>query len=322
MSRLLQTLITGLLFAASSTIALAGPGHDHGESQFSDRSASDAFTLPQSTIDNLDIQSRTVLLEPMKNTITMLAQIKLLPEKRAIITPRFASKVDALYVKLGERVQKDQKLVRINPLAVGSSAVSIKAPMSGILSVQKGIIGQVVQPGDMIMEVSDRSEVLAKGVTYDIAHVNHIQIGQPVLLHIDAMPAEVFEGRVQRIDQSIDEDSRTFSVYALVSNTSQRLIPHMQGLMDISIDSGDEIPVVSIPAKAILGTAGQQFVYVMDGNYFERRNLTLGVKKGGRQEVLSGVFPGEEVVIQGNYQLQYVMPEGEKIPIDDHGHAH
>lgn len=321
-TKLLRTLISGFIIMVSPSIVLAGAGHDHGESQFSGSSASNAFTLPQSTIDNLDIQSRPVLLEPMNNTTRMLAQVKLLPENRAIITPRFAGKVDSLFVKLGDRVQKDQKLVRINPLTVGSQAVTIKAPMSGILSVQKGVIGQIVQPGDMIMEVSDRSEVLIKGITYDIAHVNHIQVGQSVSLHIDAVPSEVFEGRVQRIDQSIDKENRTFSVYALVPNTNQRLIPNMQGSMDISMGSSNEIPVISVPTKAILGTLGQKFVYVMDGNHFEKRNLTLGVKKADRQEVINGVFPGEEVVIQGNYQLQYVTPEGEKAPIDDHGHAH
>lgn len=320
--RLIQDLITITLFMALSSIVLAGAGHDHGESQFSGSSASDAFTLPQSTIDNLDIQSRPVLLEPLSRTIQLLAQVKLLPEKRAIITPRFAGKVDALYVKLGDTVKKDQKLVRINPLTVGSSAVSITAPMSGILSEQKGVIGQVVQPGDMIMEVSDRSEVLVKGITYDVSQVNVIQIGQSVSIQVDALPSAVFEGHIQRIDQAIDEQNRTFSVYALVPNMKQHLMPHMQGLMDIAIGSSDEIPVISIPTKAILGTVGQKFVYVMDGNHFEKRNLTLGIKKGNRQEVLSGVFPGEEVVIQGNYQLQYVTPEGEQTQTDDHGHAH
>jgi len=64
---------------------------------------------------------------------------------------------------------------------------------------------------------------------------------------------------------------------------------------------------------------------VKDENYFEKRVVTLGVSRGGQKEIISGVFPGEEVVTQGNYQLQYVTPAGEAkqdAAGGDHGHAH
>jgi multidrug efflux pump subunit AcrA (membrane-fusion protein) len=320
MKSILRTALMLSLFTSSA--ALAGAGHDHGESQFSGASASSSFTLDKSVIHNLEVKTAMAELAPMTQTFSMLAQIKLLPEKQAVITPRFAGKVTAIYAKLGDPVSKGQELVTVNPLTVGSAPVTLRAPIDGVLSLQEVVTGEIIQPGDIMMEISDRSDVLAKGITYDIANIDKIKVGQNVKLKIDALPNENFEGKVQRIDQSIDEDKRTFSVYALISNQNKKLLPHMQGSFEISLDSGASYPVLTVPTKAVLGTVGQNFVYVKDGNFFEKRNVALGQRNNGLQEIVNGVFPGEDVVVQGNYQLQYITPEGQKSKIDDHGHAH
>lgn len=320
------TLITALMLTASmGSSVFAGPGHDHGESQFgSGGSAADSFTLDQNVIDNLDIQTATAEIKPMKQSLHMLAQVKLLPENQAIITPHFAGKVEEIYAKLGDRMFKGDRLVRVAPLTVGSGPVTLSAPVDGVLSTQNIVTGQIVQPGDAMMKVTDRTEVLAKGITYDMSDISKIKVGQKAALKIDAFPGREFTGEVQRIDQAIDADNRTFSVYALIPNEDNLLIPHMQGMVDIVLSKGESIPVLSVPHMAVLGSVGQNFIYVRDGNFFEKRNVTLGQRKNNQQEIISGVFPGEDVVIQGNYQLQYITPEGHETEAatNDHGHAH
>ena len=315
-----------LMFGVLSLNVWAGPGHDHGESQFSGNSSADSFSLDQSVIDNLDIQTATAEIAMMKQSLHMLAQVKLLPENQAMITPRFSGKVEEIFAKLGDRITKGDQLVRVAPLSVGSGSVTLRASVDGILSTQNIVIGQIVQPGDALMKVTDRSEVLAKGITYNISDISKIKVGQKATLKIDGLGAQIFSGEVQRIDQAIDEDTRTFSVYALIPNQDNLLIPNMQGMVDVVLSDDGGIPVLSIPRKAILGSVGQNFIYVRDGSYFERRTVTLGDRKNDQQEIISGVFPGEDVVTQGNYQLQYITPEShedeaEAAP-DDHGHAH
>ena len=319
------TIVTALMLSSAIiSPAFAGAGHDHGESQFGGGGATDTFTLEQSVIDNLDIKSITAEIKPLTVSLDMLAQVKLLPENQALITPRFAGKIEDVYVKLGDRVRKGDKLLKIAPLTVGSGPVILNAPMDGVLSTENIIVGQIVQPGDAMMEVTDRSKILAKGITYNVSDINKIKIGQKAILKIDGFEDTSFIGEVDRIDQKIDENTRTFSIYALIPNEDQALIPHMQGMLNITLSEGQGIPVLSIPRKAILGSVGQNYIYVQDGNFFEKRNVTLGERKNGQQEIISGVFPGEDVVIQGNYQLQYIMPEGAEAdtPADAHGHAH
>jgi len=314
-------LSLGLMLVVSN--AWAGAGHDHGEGQFSGGGATTSFELENATITNLDIQSITADINPVRDSTRMLMQIKLLPEKQAVITPRFQGKVTQIKAKLGESISRGQALVTLQPISIGNAPVVINAPISGVLSRQIVVTGQVVNPGDILMEVSDRAQVLAKGMTYESTALGAIRNGQKVQVTVDSLPGKSFSGSVQRIDPAIDEDERTFSVFALLDNPDRFLIPHMQGQMEIF--TGEEEQLLTVPSEAVLGTVGQHFVYVKDGNYFEKRDVTLGVSRGGLKEIISGVFPGEDVVIQGNYQLQYVTPAS-KASADaaggDHGHAH
>ena len=319
----MKTLVLALGLMLTASNAWAGAGHDHGESQFGGVGATTSFELENTTITNLDIKAITADINPVRESTRMLMQIKLLPEKQAVITPRFQGKVTDIKAKLGDSISRGQPLVTLQPVSIGNAPVALNAPISGVLSRQIVVTGQVVNPGDILMEVSDRVQVLAKGVTYEIKALGTIRNGQKVEVKVDSLPQKTFAGTVQRIDPAIDEDERTFSIFALLDNPDELLIPHMQGQMEIF--TGEEEQLLTIPAEAVLGTVGQHFIYVKDENYFEKRDVILGVSRGGQREIISGVFPGENVVIQGNYQLQYVSParkEQQDAASGDHEHAH
>ncbi|MGK2742447.1 efflux RND transporter periplasmic adaptor subunit [Tepidicaulis sp. LMO-SS28] len=303
--------------------AVAGAGHDHGEASFSGASTSPSFTLTDTVIQNLDIQTVAADMYEVQESARLLAQVKLLPERRAVITPRFPGKVIKIDVRLGDEIEKNAPLATLQPLNIGSAPVTLRSPISGVLSRQDVVTGAVVQPGGLMMEVSDRSYVLAKGVTYESELLGQVRNGQKAILTIDSLPGQHFLGEVQRIDPAIDEEQKTVSVFAVFENEGELLIPHMRG--ELEIFHGEGRMMLAVPAEAILGTLGQYFLFVRDGDYFERRDVTLGISRGGYREIISGVFPGEEVVVQGNYQLQYVTaPEGGTSldAAEDHGHPH
>ncbi len=125
-------------------------------------------------------------------------------------------------------------------------------------------------------------------------------------------------GKVQRMDGAYDRGSRTFNVYALVGNPDRKLLANMQVVLSIEITTPADI--LAVPVKAILGESGEQFVFVRSGNDFERRSVKLGAKFGGDREVLEGVFPDEEVVTVGNYQLQFAKSAEPKK--DEHKDEH
>jgi multidrug efflux pump subunit AcrA (membrane-fusion protein) len=81
-------------------------------------------------------------------------------------------------------------------------------------------------------------------------------------------------------------------------------------LVTVSIASGEALPAILVPNASVLGRDGEPFVFVKVGDTAERRPVKLGARLGDEQEIITGVLPDEEVIIQGHYQLQFAPALG------------
>jgi cobalt-zinc-cadmium efflux system membrane fusion protein len=282
--------------------AFAHAGHDEAPGADS-AGVVTTVTLSDTAINNLGIQTVKAVIAPRAASVDVNGLVEFLPERQAIITSRAAGRVSEIHVKVGEKVTKGQRLLTIQPIFVGSSPVAIPSPLTGFVTKQSVVLGQSVTPEAALMEVGDPSEILVRGVMYETPEVGKIQVGQKVSVSSSLISGEPLVGTVQRMDGAYDRGSRTFNVYALVNNPDRRLLANMQVVLSIEITTPADI--LTVPVKAILGESGEQFVFVRSGSNFERRSVKLGAKFGNDREVLEGVFPDEEVVTVGNYQLQF-----------------
>ncbi len=291
-----------LLIALLPTAALAHEGHAHGPEQ-ADQAATGPVTLTDEAIKNLEITTVEANLVPLQKTIGMIGRIEGLPERQAKISPRAEGRVAEILVKLGDRVTAGQPVLRFEPLTVGNPSVILKSPIDGFIIRQDANLGQSLSPESVLIEVADYSQVLARGMTFESPDLALIKPGQTARVQLAVFGPRVFEGKVQRLDVGLEKESRTFEVYALLDNPELQLRPNMQATVSIAVGEAQE--VLAVPQFAVLGDLGNLFVFVRDGNIFERRNVVVGMKSGDQVEIVEGVLPGEHVVTQGNYQLQF-----------------
>lgn len=327
------------LFLVSAFIALVGlsdpvlahEGHDHASAPGTEEVAqiANVVRLSDLAINNLGIQTVKAAIAPRATTVDVNGIVEFLPERQAIATSRAAGRVLEIHIKVGEKVAKGQSLLTIQPIFVGSSPVSIPSPLEGYVTKQNVVLGQSVTPEAGLMEIGDSSEVLVRGVMYETPDVAKIKVGQNVSVNSSLIGNTPLKGKVQRMDGAFDRGSRTLNVYALVENPDRRLLANMQVVLSVEVTEPSDI--LTVPVKAILGESGEQFVFVRSGNEFERRSVKLGAKFGSEREILEGVFPDEDIVTVGNYQLQFAKSaehkkgapamEGKKED-DGHGHEH
>lgn len=284
-------------------ICFGHAGHDHGPAVGENAGAGGPITLAEETIKNLEIRTVEAKLVPLQRSVTMAARIAVLPEKHALISARFDGRVGEILVKLGDPVKAGQTLLKGEPLTVGSPPVLLKSPIDGQLTRQAATLGQSFTAETVLMEVSDHRTIYAKGMTYEGLEMTNIKIGQRATVKINVLPEPVFTGTLASVDVGLEEDSKTFEVYALLENPDLLLRPNMQATLTVGIGPLQE--VLAVPRRAILGDLGNHFVFVQDGNSFERRSVVLGLRSGDLVELLEGVLPTDLVVTQGNYQLQY-----------------
>ena len=301
----MKRIIAAYLFVVLAVAAArAHEGHVHGPEQDANAPVSGPIALSETTIRNLGVETVEVQPAPLQRTLRMAARIQGLPERQAKISPRAEGRVAEILVKLGDNVTAGQPLLRFDPLAVGNPRVTLNAPISGRIVRQDASLGQSLTPDAALMEVADYSQVLARATTFESPDLSAIKVGQPAHVRLDVFGDEPFAGKVQRLDVALEKESGTFEVYVLLENPDLKLRPNMQATATIGI--GEPQEVVAVPQRAVLGDLGNLFVFVQDAqNNFERRNVVIGMKAGDQVEIVEGVLPGDKVVTQGNYQLQF-----------------
>lgn len=312
-----------LLVTAAAFIApriFAHEGHSHGPEEGAPV-ATGPIRLTEQAIKNLGIETAEVKLAPLQRTITMIGRIEGLPERSAKIAPRTDGRVAEILVKLGDRVTAGQPLLRFEPRSVGNPAVVLQSPIDGFVVRQEASLGQALNPDTVLMEVADYSQVLARGMAFESRDLALIKPGQEARVRLDIFPDRVFEGKVQRLDLGLERESRTFEVYVLLENPGLVLRPNMQATVAVAIGEAQE--ALAVPERAVLGDLGTLFIFVREGNSFERHNVVLGIRSGEMVEVIEGVLPGEQVVTQGQYQLQFATGTATKTAAaaDEHGPA-
>ncbi len=89
----------------------------------------------------------------------------------------------------------------------------------------------------------------------------------------------------------------------VLPNTDGVLLAQMYANVEIEAPAGDK-PVLSVPNSAVLDNGTRQVVLVAAGEgRFEPRTVRLGIRSDDRVQVLSGIGPGDRVVVGANFLI-------------------
>ncbi len=203
----------------------------------------------------------------------------------------------------------------------GRAMFQVRSPLAGTLVAIHVSSGQTVEDGERLFTVVDLSRVWLHADVFepDIARVEGATRAsfrvdgyhQPIAI---APP----DGRVVTIGQLVDEKTRTVPIIFELANPEQRL--RIGSFATVWIETGAPSKLLAIPETAIVDDAGRKVAYVqLEGEAFERRLVTLGMRSGGWVHVTAGIARGERVVTRGAYEIKLAASGG---AVPEHGHAH
>jgi cobalt-zinc-cadmium efflux system membrane fusion protein len=180
--------------------------------------------------------------------------------------------------------------------------ILVKAPIAGkVLEVG-------VAPGEYrtdtatpLMTVADLSVVWVSADVPESA-IRLIRVGERVALSFVAYPGELFSGRVARIADVLDKETRTVKVHVEMPNPQGRFRPEMFASVRHA-GTSRTLPVV--PVVSVVQEYGRAVVFVeRDPGRYQRREVTLGSRVADRIAVVTGVTAGERVVVDGAVLLK------------------
>jgi len=178
---------------------------------------------------------------------------------------------------------------------------TVRAPIGGVVSARHIKTGNMIRENDPAFRVTDFDPLRA------VMHVperglNKLREGQTATLRFDALPGEVFTGRVTLISPTVDPETGTFRAIVEVRDPSRQVKPGLFGRVRIQYDQRDN--ALLIPKQAVLEEDNESAVFVVQDSLAVRRTVTTGYANGDQIEILDGVAEGEQVVTTGQATLQ------------------
>lgn len=303
--KLLTTLAVAVAFAPA---LLAHEGHDKAPGEGGALPTAGPIAITAEAKKNLALKVEEAELRSLDKTALVFGQIEVIPNHSAAVSSRIAGRVTDVKVSDGELVKKGQVVVEVESLQLGDPPphVQYSAPIDGVVIDRHAVKGDSVEPNKHLMEIVDLSEVYAEGRIFE-GQVAAIKTGQKVRVAVESYPKEEFTGTVDLLSGTLDAETRTLKVWVRIKNPDLRLRPNMRARLNIVTAQADS--VVTVPLSAVLGEAGNLFVFVQsdtDELIYERKPVVVGMKDDRYAEIIEGVFPSDKVVVDGNYQLQYV----------------
>ncbi|HEC79307.1 MAG TPA: efflux RND transporter periplasmic adaptor subunit [candidate division WOR-3 bacterium] len=232
----------------------------------------------------------------VKNTYELLGTIN--ADKTAQVFPETMGRITRIYVKEGSYVAKNTHLMALRNETVGFNYEEgyIKAPISGNVARILVNVGSMVTPQTPVAMVVEFSTVK---VVFNIAEdlIGSIFKGSRVEIRVDPFPDDVFSGKISEISPVIDPRTRTVAVKAVVKNSKKLLKPGMTARITITLDEKKD--VIAVPRDALL----DDYLFVVSNDKAERRDVKIGLVGDENVEIISGVKPGEAVIIVGQERL-------------------
>jgi len=177
-----------------------------------------------------------------------------------------------------------------------ASAVVVRAPITGIVIGRKASVGMAVQRGgDPLVEIGDASAlwIVADVFERDLAAIHVGSKGRIAFASV----GHDLQGRVMSVSTVVGSGLRTAPVFLAIDGPPTTLRPGMYGRVEIHAADA----AVTLPASAVLIKDGKDpIVYVQkDPLTYLRRSVVLAQPVEGRVQIVSGLSPGEKVVVRG-----------------------
>jgi RND family efflux transporter MFP subunit len=176
---------------------------------------------------------------------------------------------------------------------------SIKSPISGIITVKNGEVGEYASPGMSLATVVDIYNLKAV-VFVGEKDVYQLRLGQTANISADVLPGKTLTGKVSFISP-VGDENHNYRVELSVNNRSAEL--KAGTYIKVAFDLGKDFTTLVIPKLALVEGTKNPYVYIIDGEHVQQRKLILGRESGENIEVISGLKEGDEIVTSGQINL-------------------
>jgi HlyD family secretion protein len=173
---------------------------------------------------------------------------------------------------------------------------NVRAPFAGTVYSLPVAATEFVQTGDHLLQMADLTKVQVRAY-FDEPEIGKLAIGLPIRIVWDARPGRSWEGHITRVPSTVITYTTRHVGAAIVTvdNADGTLLPDTNVTVTVTTSSTPNI--LNIPREALHSNAGEDFVYLLEGEKLRRALVKVGVNNLTSIQIVSGLQEGQTVAV-------------------------
>lgn len=214
----------------------------------------------------------------------------------------------------------EQQQANLEQLNVQLANMTIRAPMSGIVTKKMAQAGQIISTGSPCFEVIDPQSYMLTVNAPEKDYLSRIKTGQKAIVKLDAL-AENLTAKVRKINPAVDETTGTVKVTLDFDKASLSKLRD-NAFARVSLVLATHENTLMVPKEAVVEENARKYVFVIerqsageagpeaanaDGGAIlvaERREIQTGLEDSANVEVVSGITEDNAIVTVGQQTLK------------------
>jgi membrane fusion protein (multidrug efflux system) len=193
------------------------------------------------------------------------------------------------------------------------SFAKIIAPFSGVITkrmVDPGAFIPAATSGSTaqnasIVTLTDFNRVRVQVAVPELES-SLISVDQPVKFTVEGLAGKSFDGKVTRFSYALDEATRTMLAEIELPNPKLELRPGMYATVKIGIERKED--ALLVPIEALVQEKAGGSVFTIIDNKAKKLPVKTGFNDGTSVEIVSGIKPGQPVILVGKKALSDGQP--------------
>ena len=262
-------------------------------------------TITAAIAKKVGIKTTQAVAGTIAQTVKAYGRLTLAADNIANITARFPGVVTNIYVNIGDKVEKGQRLAQVESNE-SLQTYTLSAPISGVVQGRYVNVGETTSNAPLLL-ITNTAMLWAEIQLFPSIRAQ-VKVGQAVTLQGSG---NSYQGSIAHLLPAVNGEAVVVA-RVRVDNVTDKFAPNDMLAAHIEIAHLD-VPLV-VANQALHSMRNQDVVFVKEGDRYELRPVTLGYRDDSDTQVLSGLAAGEQYVFENSYLI--------KADIEKSGAAH
>ena len=283
-----RLIIASAIFVSSNAMT-AENEHEHEEGE------EETVQISADLAQELGIETELAGAGVINRSLLLYGRTMPDPQSISHVYARYPGMIVSMNAALGDSVDAEQVIAVIEANS-SLQNYEIRAPLSGIVVEKHANPGELAT-GQSLLTIANYEDIWVD-LTVFPGDSPQIRPGMRVTIQMDNRSAE---STIRYINPSQGE-SPTVIARVPLENSDSMWTPGL--LIEGFVHLETKEVVLAIKNNALQTYENNQVVFVLDGDFYEPRTVTLGISDPFSTEVLAGLEPGERYVVSNSYLIK------------------